>query len=154
MTSYSLRAAFVALLTAGIASAQPPAAPAAQPPATAAGTAHTFRAKQILGTKILMKNNAAIGTVEDIVFDDAGNLEYLVVANSDNKLVTVPWDAAQWDAERKTGTVNITPEVYRTIPTYTATTYPEFYTPTYRTQVYKYYGLNPRQLRRIERRNP
>jgi sporulation protein YlmC with PRC-barrel domain len=155
MTSYSLRVACVALLTAGVVSAQPPAAAPAQP--AGADATHTFRAKQILGKKILLKNNAAMGTVEDIVFDDAGNLEYLIVSNDANKLVTVPWDAARWDADHKTATVNVTPEVYKTIPTYTPTTYPAFYTPAYRTQVYKYYNLTPRQLRRIdriERRNP
>jgi sporulation protein YlmC with PRC-barrel domain len=114
----------------------------------------TFRAKQILGTKIMIKNNTAIGTVEDIVFDEAGNLDYLIVSKSNDKLITVPWDAAKFDLEKKTGFVNITPDTYKTIPTYTSTTYPQFYTPTYRTDIYKTYGLTPRQLRRIERRIP
>src|SRR5262249_25940656 len=110
--------------------------------------------KQVLGTKIMIQNNTAIGTVDDLVFDEAGNLEYLIVSTSDNKLISVPWDAAKWDLDKKTGTVNITQEVYKTIPTYTTTTYPQFYTPTYRTQVYRAYGLTPRELRRIERRIP
>ena len=54
----------------------------------------------------------------------------------------------------RTATVNITPEVYKTIPTYTTTTYPQFYTPVYRTGVYKVFGIVPRELRRIERRIP
>jgi len=129
-----------------------PAGRAAPPVANAVG--QTFRAKQILGTKILIQNNTAIGTVEDLVFDDAGNMEYLVVSTGDNKLITVPWDAAKFDLTKKTATVNITPDVYKTIPTYTPTTYPQFYTPTYRTEVYQTYGLTPRQLRRLERRVP
>jgi hypothetical protein len=31
-----------------------------------------YRAKQVLGTKILIQGDTAIGTVDDIVFDDAG----------------------------------------------------------------------------------
>ena len=50
--------------------------------------------------------------------------------------------------------MSIAPDVYKTIPTYTVTTYPAFYTPTYRTDIYKVYGLTPRELRRIERRIP
>jgi hypothetical protein len=124
---------------------------AVDPPAT---TTNTIRAKQVLGTKMMIQNNTAIGTVDDLVFDDAGNLEYLIVATGDNKLITVPFEAAKWDLEKKIGTLSITQEVYKTIPTYTVTTYPQFYTPVYRTGVYKVYGLTPRELRRIERRIP
>jgi hypothetical protein len=66
----------------------------------------------------------------------------------------VPWDAAKFDLDKKTAAVNVTQEVWKTIPTYTVTTYPQFYTPVYRTGVYKAFGLTPRELRRIERRIP
>jgi hypothetical protein len=127
-----------------------PAQPAtgAQP---AAGAVTTYRAKQILGSKIILNDKTGVGTVDDIVFDNAGNLEYLIVSNADGKMVSVPWDAARWDVKSQTATLTITPEVYKTIPTFTTTTYPDFWAPTYRTQVYKYYGLTPRELRRIER---
>src|SRR5207248_3235507 len=125
-----------------------PAQPSTQPAAAA-----TFRAKDVLGTKVMIKNNTAVGTVEDLVFDAAGNLEYMIVSH-DGKLVTVPWDAAKFDLKARTAVVEVTPEVWKTIPTYTTTTYPEFFTPTYRTSVYKVYGLTPRELRRIERRIP
>jgi hypothetical protein len=129
-----------------------PAPPGAGAPAAA--TTNTFRAKQVLGTKIMIQNNTAVGTVDDLVFDDAGNLEYMIVATADNKLITVPFEAGKFDLEKKTVTLSITPEVYKTIPTYTVTTYPSFYTPTYRTETYKFYGLTPRELRRLERRIP
>ena len=152
----SAAAAFL-VSAALVAEAQQPVRPAqAQPPVrvqpadpNAPATA-TYRAKEILGAKIMIQNNTAIGTVDDIVFDSAGNLEYLVVVN-DGKLVSVPWEAARFDVKSQTAVVNITPEVYKTIPTFTATTYPQFFTPTYRTTTYKYYGLTPRELRRIDR---
>ena len=140
-----------------VADAQQPARPGqAQPPVrvqptdpNAPATA-TYRAKEILGSKIMIQNNTAIGTVDDIVFDSAGNLEYLVVVN-DGKMVSVPWEAARFDVKSQTAVVNVTPEVWKTIPTYTVTTYPQFFTPTYRTTTYKYFGLTPRELRRIDR---
>lgn len=68
------------------------------------------------------------------------------------KLVTVPFEAAKFDLTKKVAVLSITQDVYKTIPTYTTTTYPQFYTPTYRTEVYKVYGLTPRELRKLERR--
>ena len=46
----------------------------------------------------------------------------------------------------------LTAAQYGVIPTYTTTTYPSYYTPAYRTQMYKFYSLTPRELRRIDRR--
>jgi len=157
----SAAAAF--LLTSGVLVAQEPGAvpgTQAQPNVRVEGKAQpnvgsvaTYRAKQILGTKIMIQGNTAVGTVDDIVFDSAGNMEYLIVAN-EGKLVTVPWDATKFDLKSQSAVLNVTPEVYKTIPTYTPTTYPDYWAPNYRTGVYKYYGLTPRELRRIDRRIP
>ncbi|VTT99289.1 PRC-barrel domain protein OS=Pedosphaera parvula (strain Ellin514) GN=Cflav_PD5202 PE=4 SV=1: PRC [Gemmataceae bacterium] len=160
--AFLLTAGFITAQEPGAVPATVPAAPQAAPqagvrvqaqPAQAAGAVATYRAKQILGTKITLQGNAAAGTVDDIVFDSAGNLEYLIVSN-DGKLVTVPWDAAKFDVKSQTATLTITPEVYRTIPTYTPTTYPDYWTPDYRTATYKFYNLTPRELRRLDRRIP
>jgi len=150
MTSSILRkltAAFALTLGAvGLSYAQPPVtstAPGSDPSA--------YRAKEILGAKINIQNNTAIGTVDDIVFSSAGDVEYLIV-NNDGKFVTVPWAAITFNAAQKSAVVDLTPEQYKVIPTYSATTYPQFLTPTYRTEIYKTYGLTPGQFRKIERR--
>lgn len=122
---------------------------AAVEPATTSTTG-TYRAKEVLGSKIMI-GTTSVGTVDDIVFDDAGNLEYLIVDNG-GKLTTVPWEAAKFDVKTRQAVLPITVEQFRAIPTYTATTYPSFYTPTYRTEIYKHYNVTPRELRRIERR--
>lgn len=112
----------------------------------------TYRAKQIIGAKVALQGNASVGTVDDIVLDDHGNVDYLIVANSAGQLVTVPWDATAFNVEQKVATVQITPEQFKQVPTYTAQQYPVYAAPAYRTQVYKYYGLTPGQARRIIRR--
>ncbi len=144
MTSTLLRTgALTALLFAAtVVSAQQPIAP------PAAHNHNHYRAKQVLGTKILIANDTAIGTVDDLVFDEAGNLEYLIVENG-GRLFTVPFEAAKFNVEKRMAVLSLTAEQYKVIPTYTATTYPSFYTPTYRTETYKYYGVTPRELRRI-----
>jgi sporulation protein YlmC with PRC-barrel domain len=127
--------------------------PATGSPAPIKGANSQFRAKQILGSQIMIQGNTAVGTVDDLVFDEAGNLEYLVVENA-GKLSTVPWEAAKFDLEKKMAVLPLTSAQYNLIPTYTTTTYPSYYTPAYRTQMYKFYNLTPRELRRIDRRNP
>jgi hypothetical protein len=139
----------VGVAAAGLAAAQPPAA---QPPASGSEPAPAaVRAKQVLGTKVSIQGNISIGTVEDIVFSDAGQVEYLVV-NNEGKLVTVPWSAATFNFEKQTAVVNLSAAQFKAVPTFTVTTYPAFFAPTYRAEVYKLYGLTPGQLRRLERR--
>jgi len=164
MISKTLLTAALAVIAAANVSAQTTPAPAtrttaptqtpatgAESPAPVKGANSQFRAKQILGAAISIQGNTAVGIVDDLVFDDAGNLEYLIVAN-EGKLSTVPWEAAKFDLEKKTAVLPLTAAQYNVIPTYTTTTYPSFYTPAYRTQMYRFYSLTPRELRRIERR--
>ena len=114
-------------------------------------SSQTYRAKSVLGSKVSIEGNVAVGTVDDIVFADDGYLEYLIVLN-DNKLVTVPWEAAKFNFEKRTAVVNITPERFKVIPTCTVDQYPVFATPRYRVETYKYYGLTPAEERRAIRR--
>jgi hypothetical protein len=139
--------------------AAPPAPPASPPPGTIANPGddvsnlpHPLRVKQLLGAKISIQNNTGIGTVDDIVISDAGDVDYVVVKNSDNKYVSVPWSTIAWNKGYTTGTVNIAPEKFKTVPTYDATNYPDYFTPTYRNSLYQFYGATPGQLRRLNRR--
>jgi hypothetical protein len=111
----------------------------------------TIRAKSILGSKVHLEGNVQAGIVEDIVLDDEGVIDYFIVSDG-SKLVTVPWEAVKFNLENRTVVINITQERYRQIPTYTVERYPDFYTPVYRTEVYKHWGLTPGQERRFERR--
>jgi hypothetical protein len=80
-------------------------------------------------------------------------IDYLVVLN-EGKYAVVPWQAAKFNFAQKTATVNITQQQFQQVPTYTAQQWPTvtFYTPAYRAQIYRAYGLPPGQERRIERR--
>lgn len=118
------------------------------PPPPRAGTSTTeapraYRVKDLLGTKVSLKGNLSIGTVDDVVITDGGAVEYLIVAN-DGKLVTVPWEAAKFDFDKRTASLSITEDQYKVIPTYTVREYPTFFDTTYRGRVYGWYGLRPR----------
>ncbi len=112
---------------------------------------HPLRVKNIIGATVNLQSGTGVGTVQDIVINDEGVVDYLVVSEN-GKLITVPWDAARFNGEKRSVVINISPEQFRQIPTYTTERYPDFYTPTYRTQIYRYYGLTPGRERRLERR--
>lgn len=111
----------------------------------------SYRAKEVLGAKVQIEGERSVGTVDDIVLDDNGNVDYLIVLTADKELVSVPWDAASFQPKQRIAKINITQEKFEKVPTYTTEKYPTF-TPEYRTQTYKYYGLTPGQTRRAVRR--
>jgi len=127
-------------------------AAAQQGAAKAAPEPQQYRAKQVLGARVNLEGDVAGGTVDDIVLDENGNVDYLIVVNDNQKLVTVPWDATRFNVDKRVAVVNITPQRFQKAPTYTVDQYPAFATPAYRTQVYSYYGLTPHQERRAIRR--
>ena len=110
-----------------------------------------LRVKEILGSKVSIEGDTSVGIVDDIVLDEHGNVDYVIVLD-EGKLVTVPWDAAVFYPQKKAAKVHIAPERYREVPRYTVDEYPVFNTPDYRVQTYKYYGLTPAQERRALRR--
>jgi hypothetical protein len=127
------------------------AQPQADPKTPKSQTGMALRAKSILGSTVHLQGNTKVGTVEDFVIDDEGVIDFFIVSDG-NKLITVPWEAAKFNFEKRSAVINITQEQFRQIPTYTTERYPEFYTPTYRTEIYKHYGLPAGQERRFERR--
>ena len=109
-----------------------------------------YRVKQLLGTTVHIEGELAVGIVDDVVFDDNGAIEYMIVLN-EGKLVSIPWEAAKFNFEKRSATVNIAPARFQKIPTFTVDHYPIFSTPAYRNQTYQYYGLTPGQARRLNR---
>src|SRR5262249_9350182 len=122
-----------------------------QTPAGTGSPTTGVRAKSLLGTTVTLQGGTRAGTIEDIVLSNDGVVDYLIVSEG-GKLVTVPWDAVNFNYQKRTATINLAPEQYRRIPTYTTTEYPQYYSPVYRTEVYKYYNLSPAKVRRLERR--
>ncbi len=103
-----------------------------------------MRAKDVMGSRVSLKGGQAVGTVEDIIFDRDGTIDYLVVRD-EGRYVTVPWEAARFDFGKRIATVDISPEHFREVPTYTQEQYPTFYEPAYREKIYKDYGVKPRR---------
>jgi len=98
--------------------------PGANPPGTGSPTTGV-RAKSLLGTTVTLQGGTRAGTIEDIVLSNDGVVDYLIVSEG-GKLVTVPWDAVNFNYQKRTATINLAPEQYRRIPTYTTTEYPQY----------------------------
>jgi hypothetical protein len=116
------------------------------------GTENHYRAKQILGATVSIQDSSSVGTVDDIVLDDNGNVDYVILKRSDDKLVTVPWDAIRFSIEKRSAVIHIPVEMFNQVPIYTIEHYPVFSAPTYRSEIYRYYGLTPGRERRLIRR--
>jgi len=70
-----------------------------------------------------------------------------------SKYVLVPWQAAKFNFEQRTATVNITQSQFQQVPTFTTQTWPNVWAPGYQERIYGYYGLRPGPERRMERRD-
>jgi hypothetical protein len=105
--------------------------------------AQTYRAKQIIGSRVSLNEGAEAGTVDDIVFDDYG-VSYLIVVDSSNRLVTIPWETAKFSVEKRTAVIHIAPERFEAAPRYTPQQYPAFSRPAYRKEVHGFFGIMPR----------
>jgi hypothetical protein len=110
----------------------------------------THKVKSVLGTRVSIQGGLAIGTVDDIIFDDNGYVDYLVVLN-EGKYVVVPWQAAKFNFEQRAATVNITQQQFQQVPTFTTQSWPTF-DAAYQQRIYGYYGMTPGHERRNERR--
>ena len=132
----------------------PPAnqvAPPADRPAPPADArpAQTLRAKDVLGSKVSLKGGLAIGTVDDIIFDDGGDIDYLVVLN-EGKDVLVPVGRRQarlqqsgGDGGRDAGAVEDDPHLRAD-----GAAGRRLRSRAFQTKIYGYYNLKPRPDRR------
>src|SRR5215207_3341139 len=96
-TALRFTATFAFLLAASA-----PALAAEDPPVKAG---MHVRAKSLLGAKVSVRGGTSVGTVEDIVLSDEGVVDYLVVAD-EGKLVTVPWEAAKFNYEKRAAVID------------------------------------------------
>jgi hypothetical protein len=105
------------------------------------------RAEDLVGYKLTVdKTGQAIGVIDGLVTDAAGDIEYLIVSQGD-RMLTVPSAAVAFNIEKRRGTVQITREKLDKIPTFTEEDYPTFSSAEYRAKTYQYFGVTPAKAR-------
>ena len=74
---------------------------------TTTTTPPALRVSQILGSNVHLRGNR-YGTVEDMVLNEAGGVDYLVVATGGH-VVMLPWSAAQVNGVQRVVTYDVAP---------------------------------------------
>jgi hypothetical protein len=98
------------------------------------------RARDVLGAQIRLRDGYSVGTVSDIIFNDDGYLEYLVV-ETNGRDVLVPWSAARFNFEGRAATLDQPHDRWRDVPTFPRDRWPDVGDPDYRARIDKYYGV-------------
>jgi len=72
----------------------------------------SHRATELLGATVSLKGGDSLGKILDLVIDDRGTIEYLIV-RVDQGLLPVPWGAVNMDAGDRAVTITITGDLSR-----------------------------------------
>lgn len=98
------------------------------------------RVSVIMETGVSVQDGDNIGKVVDLIVNDNGCIEYVVVAYEQN-FILVPWSVTTVNVERKVVRINITRERLREVPTFTRDRWPNFSDGQFREKLHKVYGV-------------
>jgi hypothetical protein len=98
------------------------------------------RARDLLGVQIRLRDGYSVGTVSDIVFNDDGYLEYLVV-ETEGRDALVPWSAARLNFESRAATLDVPRARWRDVPAFPRDRWPDLGDPGYRARISGYFGV-------------
>jgi hypothetical protein len=135
----------VACLAAGVggAHAQPPREAAAGP------GVRVNRVSTLLHAKVQLREGS-YGTVEDVVLNDDGCVEWLVLSAEDEYAV-VPWQAARVDFAQRVVRVDVPRERIREFR-FTRDHWPDFRDARFTDRIYRVYNVEGRRGHDVERR--
>ena len=76
------------------------------------------RVSMVIGGSVRIGGDVSVGKIEDVVINDRGCIDYVVVVYHD-KYVAIPWTATTVDFSERIVTVDITEERFAEVPTFT-----------------------------------
>jgi len=92
--------------------------PAAGQTTQGSGSAQEVRRLSlVVGGAVRIANGVSVGKIEDIVLNDRGCIDYVIVVYQD-KYVAIPWTVATVDYGQRIVTVNITEQRFAQVPTF------------------------------------
>ena len=83
-------------------------------------TQEVRRLSLVIGGGVRIANGVSVGKIEDVVLNDRGCIDYVVVAYQD-KYVAIPWTVATVDYGQRIVTVDITEQRFAQVPTFART---------------------------------
>jgi hypothetical protein len=112
--------------------------------------AGTRTANQVIGSTIRLQDGVSYGRVVDIVLNDDGYAEYLMVSR-DGQYGLLPWSAARVDFGQRVVTYDVTPQVVQPL-FFAPNALPTVTDPQFGTRIRQVFpGAARREIRRIER---
>lgn len=118
-----------------------------------AGSQSFMRSSQVVGLELRNHQNESIGKIEDVIFDNNGQVAYVIVgADAEGKLGAVPWNAVKPAGDGRALTVNLTKEKIAAAPMFERNTWPDFADAQWTTQVRSFYGVtdSPNRMRSVD----
>ncbi|MEW6667940.1 MAG: PRC-barrel domain-containing protein [Thermodesulfobacteriota bacterium] len=115
--------------------------------ATMSGGGSGFhRAAKIVGMSALDSQGQYLGRIDDLVFGEDGQIQYVVVARGEvlgmgGKLVPVPWSAASFHPDKE-GMVNfnVSRDRLNSAPSFSKGEWDNFASSEFKEQIHAYYG--------------
>jgi hypothetical protein len=112
--------------------------------------AGTRTANQVIGSAIRLQDGVSYGRVEDIVLNEDGYAEYLVVSR-EGQYGLLPWSAARVDYGQRVITYDVAPQVVQPF-FFAPNAWPNYSDPQFRTRIREVFPrATRREIRRIER---
>ena len=121
--------------------------PAIADPAAFSGLA--VKTSNIIGTKVVNRQNEDLGKVEEVVIDVFnGRIGYLVLSfggflGMGEKLYAVPWKALHYNKDLHVYVLNLTQDQIERAPGFEKETWPEFTDEGWNRNVHRHYELSP-----------
>jgi hypothetical protein len=92
----------------------------------------------VIGSKVMLQGDIAYGTVADIVINEGGCVDYLVIAEQDNYVI-VPWSAATVELQERIVRIDVTRDRLREL-TFTRERWPNLSSTEFRERIHTVFG--------------
>jgi hypothetical protein len=102
-------------------------------------TQEVRRLSLVIGGGVRIANGVAVGKIEDVVLNERGCIEYVVVVYQD-KYVAIPWTVATVDYGQRIVSVDITEQRFAQVPTFARTEFSVLSTTEFTQKVQSAFG--------------
>jgi len=113
-------------------------------------SSHLRRVSVVLGSSVTLERGGDVGKVEDVILNDDGCPEYVVIRYED-AYIAVPWTVTTVNFDERVVRLDISRDRLRDIPTFSRDRWPDFARGEYRDRLRKVFGADfERRGRRTE----
>jgi hypothetical protein len=113
-------------------------------------SSHVRRVSVIVGANVTLERGGDVGKVEDVILNDNGCVEFVVIRSEDD-YIAVPWSVATVNFDERVVRLDITRERFRDIPTFSRDRWPDFARGEFHDKLRKVFGADfERRGRRTE----